>query len=52
MLLQEDDFESAKAVVIASRSMSNAEHQYPQLDLEATGTDFALRRFWNYNHRP
>ena len=47
MLLQ-DDFESAKVVVIASRSTSNAEHQYPQLDLEATGIDFALCRFWNY----
>ena len=48
MLLQGDDFESAKPVVIASRTTSNAEHRYPQLDLEATGIDFALRRFWNY----
>ena len=48
MLLQGDDFESAKPVVIASRAKWKAEHQYPQLDLEATGIDFALRRFWNY----
>ena len=48
MLLQGEDFESAKPVVIASRTTSNAEHQYPQLDLEATGIDFALRRFQNY----
>ena len=48
MLLQREDFESAKPVVIASRTTSNAEHQYPQLDLEATGIDFALRRFQNH----
>ena len=48
MLIQGDDFGSAKPVVIASRTTSNAERQYPQLDLEATGIDFALRRFWNY----
>ena len=48
MLLQGDDFESAKPVVIASRTTSNAKHRYPQLDLEATGMDFALHRLRNY----
>ena len=48
MLLQGDDFESVKLVVIASRTTSNAEHRYPQLDLETTGIDFALCRFRNY----
>ena len=48
MLLKGDDFESAKQVAIASKTTSNAEHQYPQLDLEATGIDFVLWRFQNY----
>ena len=37
MILQGDDFESVKPVVIALRTTSNAERRYPQLDLEATG---------------
>ena len=37
MILQGDDFESVKPVVISSRTTSNAERRYPQLDLEATG---------------
>ena len=48
MLLQGDDFELAKPVAVASRTTSNTERRYPQLDLEATGIDFALRRFRNY----
>ena len=48
MLLQWDDFESAKPVAVASRTTSNTERRYPQLDVEATGIDFALRRFRNY----
>ena len=48
MLLQGDDFELAKLVVIASRTTSNAEHRYLQLNLETTGIDFDLCRFWNY----
>ena len=46
MLAQGDD--SARPVVIASRTTSNAESRYPQLDLEVTAIDFALRRFQNY----
>ena len=48
MILQGDDFESAKPVITASRRTSNAEHPYPQLDLEATGIDFGLCRFRYY----
>ena len=48
MLLQGDDFGLAKLVVTVSRTTSNAEHRYPQLDLETTGIDFALCRFRNY----
>lgn len=48
ILAQGDDLSSAKPVVIASRTTSNAEKRYPQLDLEATAVDFALRRFRNY----
>ena len=39
---------SAKAVVIASRTTSYKEWRHPQLDLEVTTIDFAFRQFWNY----
>ena len=45
ILAQGDDLDSARPVVIASRATSKAESKYPQLDLEATAIDFALRRF-------
>ena len=48
ILAQGDDLDSARLVVIASRITSKSESRYPQLDLEATATDFALRRFRNY----
>ena len=45
---QGDDLDSARSVDIASRTTLKAESRYPQLDLEATVLDFALRRFRNY----
>ena len=48
ILHQGDDPVSARPVVIDSRKTSKAESRYPQLDLEATATDFALCRFRNY----
>ena len=45
---QGDDLDSARSVDIASRTTLKAESRYPQLDLEATVIDFALRRFRNY----
>ena len=48
ILDQGDDLDSARPVVIDSRKTSKAESRYPQLDLEATATDFALCRFRNY----
>ena len=45
ILAQGDYLGSARPVVIASRTTSKAESRYPQLDLEATATDFALRIF-------
>ena len=48
ILAQGRDLISAKPVAVASRTTSNAERRYPQLDLEATAIDFALRRFRNY----
>ena len=48
MLSQGDDMESAKPVAFASRTTNKAEANYPQLDLEAMGLDFALRRFRRY----
>ena len=40
--------ETARPVAVASRTTTPAETRYPQLDLEALGLDFALRRFRNY----
>ena len=37
-----------KPVAIVSRTTSTTERRYPQLELEATAIDFALRQFWNY----
>ena len=42
------NIETAKPVVIASRTTNTAEKKYPQLDLEAMSIDFGLRRFRNY----
>jgi hypothetical protein len=48
MLAQGDDAKSAKPVAFASRTTNKAESNYPQIDLEAMGLDFGLRRFRNY----
>ena len=48
MLAQGDTKENAKPVAFASRRTGPAETNYPQLDLEAMGIDFGLRRFRNY----
>ena len=48
MLAQGNTIEEAKPVAVASRTTSDAESRYPQIDLEAMGIDFALRRFRNY----
>jgi hypothetical protein len=48
MLAQGDTPQSARPIAIASRTTNKAEQRYPQIDLEALGIDFALRRFRNY----
>ena len=48
MLAQGDAIEHARPVAIASRTTSEAEKHYPQLDLEASSTDFGLRCFREY----
>ena len=48
MLAQGENIETAKPIVIASRTTNKAESLYPQIDLEATAIDFALRRFRKY----
>lgn len=48
MLAQGDSIEDAKPVAFASRTTHGAESRYPQLDLEAMGLDFGLRRFRHY----
>ena len=48
MLAQGDNISTARPIVLASRTTNTAEKHYPQIDLEATGIDFALRRFRNY----
>ena len=46
-ILTQDDLDSARPVIISSRTTSKAESRYPQLDLEATTIDFAIHRFQN-----
>ena len=48
ILAQGKDIQSARPVAVASRTTTNAEKRYPQLDLEAMSVDFGLRRFRNY----
>jgi hypothetical protein len=48
MLAQGDSVENARPVAIASRATNDSKQRYPQIDLEALGIDFALRRFRNY----
>jgi hypothetical protein len=48
MIAQGPSINTARPVAIASRTTNNAEKRYPQIDLEALGIDFALRRFRGY----
>ena len=48
MLAQGDDITSTKSVAFASRTTSQAESRYPQLDLEAMSINFGLRRFRDF----
>ena len=48
VLAQGNSVRKAKPVAFASRTTSQAEAIYPQLDLEAMSLDFGLRRFRNY----
>ena len=48
ILTQVDNYHNAKPIIIASQTTSQSEKRYPQLDLEATAINFALRYFINY----
>ena len=48
MLAQRNDITSTKPVALASRTTSQAESRYLQLDLEAMSIDFGLRRFRDF----
>ena len=47
-LAQGDDINNLHPIAFASRTTSQAESRYPQLDLEGMSVDFGLRRFRNY----
>ena len=48
ILAQGDSVETARPIAIASRTTTDAEKKYPQIDLEGLGVDFGLSRFRNY----
>ena len=48
ILAQGDSIETALPVVVASRTTTEAEKKYPQIDLEGLAVDYALYRFRNY----
>ena len=48
MLGQGESIANVKPIAFASRATNPAERNYPQLDLEAMGLDFGLRRFRKY----
>ena len=48
ILAQGDTIETAKPVAVASRTTSDAEKKYPQIDLEGLAVDYSLYRFRNY----
>ena len=48
ILAQGDSMETALPVAIASRTTTDAEKNYPQIDLEGLAVDYALFRFRNY----
>ena len=47
-LAQGDSLKEAKPIAYASRTTTDTESRYPQLDLEAMAVDFGLRRFRKY----
>ena len=48
ILAQGESLEKARPVALASRTTSQAEKCFPQIDLEASSIDLALRRFKEY----
>ena len=48
ILAQGESLETARPVAVASRSTTDAEQRYPQIDLEGLGIDYALYRFRHY----
>ena len=48
ILAQGVDIQDAKPIAFASRATTPAESRYPQLDLDAMGIDYGLRRLRNY----
>lgn len=48
ILVQGDGPTTGQALAVASRATSATKKLYPQLDLEAVGADFGLRRFRQY----
>ena len=48
MLAQGTSVQDARPITMASRTTNKSERRYPQIDLEATAIDFALRRFRQY----
>ena len=48
ILAQGQSIEESKPVALASRTTSQSERNYPQIDIEATSVDLALRRFREY----
>ena len=48
ILAQGDDVDTAKPVAVVSRTTTDSEKRYPQIDLEGLGVDYALNRFRNY----
>ena len=48
ILAQGDSIETALPVAVASRTTTESEKNYPQIDLEGLGIDYALHRFRNY----
>ena len=48
MLAQKESKSTAKPMTFASITTGKAEYRYPQLDIEAMGVVFGLRRFCHY----
>ena len=48
ILAQGESVETAKPIAISSRTTTDSEKNYPQIDLEGLAVDFGLRRFRNY----